>query len=437
LADRQEVAMKTSSTLAVLSTAVLAVACLGAGEAPLPLAANEPVAAVAPAGASAPLTAALDAIRRAPDPSAAVQAYAAAPHNTVNDPQLEQAYVERMATLGLPELAATQAQDLARRQPNDGMAWGVVAYMEAKAGRTDLALTDIVAAARYAPKDPFVQRTAGELLAWYDARGDKSQITQSLQVALETLRGTLAATDAYKDGYAQAVKAYSEASNTNAPPPVPTPTEAVVPTEPSYDAGATYSPYNPYPYYYPTSIYLAPCAVDTLYPPCDSYWWPTFGTVAVFPFYDHFHNGDHHHDGGGFHGGSGSAWAGNRFGAGTWSGAAASLSPAASTPIRPSSVFVSSGPLHNAPAFSASPAAPRWAPTSAAPSVFRSAPVYNAAPVIASDAPVRSFGPVFYSAPSFRSAPAFQAAPSFNSAPAFRSYSGSGSMGGRGGGGRR
>ena len=52
--------------------------------------------------------AAVQAIQQAPDPSAAVAAYANGAALDRNDPKLSEAYVARMVDLGLPELAFRQ-----------------------------------------------------------------------------------------------------------------------------------------------------------------------------------------------------------------------------------------------------------------------------------------------------------------------------------------
>src|SRR4051794_19815665 len=69
----------------------------------------------------------LSAIKRAPDPSAVVEAYARARAGAADPVALEQAYVTRLVALGLPELAESQARDLTHRHPDDGVAWAVVA----------------------------------------------------------------------------------------------------------------------------------------------------------------------------------------------------------------------------------------------------------------------------------------------------------------------
>src|SRR5512141_1126835 len=71
----------------------------------------------------ADVTAAIQAIQQAADPSAVVAAYANGVAMDRNAPRLYEAYVARMVDLGLPELAYHQAQTLTTLQSNNGLAW--------------------------------------------------------------------------------------------------------------------------------------------------------------------------------------------------------------------------------------------------------------------------------------------------------------------------
>src|SRR5260221_9689 len=75
-----------------------------------------------------PLKDAVAAIERAPDPSSAVAAYARGAPLDRDGVTLERAYIQRLVTLGLPEMAEAQARDLSQRRPDDGVAMAVVAY---------------------------------------------------------------------------------------------------------------------------------------------------------------------------------------------------------------------------------------------------------------------------------------------------------------------
>src|SRR6516165_2434738 len=100
---------------------------------------------------------AVEAIQQAPDPSAAIAAYANGFAIDRNDPRLYDAYVSRMVDLGLPEIAYHQAQTLTTLQNNNGLAWGVVAYVDARRGQMPEAVSAINLAGQFAPDNKFVQ----------------------------------------------------------------------------------------------------------------------------------------------------------------------------------------------------------------------------------------------------------------------------------------
>jgi len=72
--------------------------------------------------------AAVRAIEQAPDPSAAVTAYANGVANESSDPKIHEAYVKRMVELGLPELAYHQAQALTTMQTRNGLVVSACAW---------------------------------------------------------------------------------------------------------------------------------------------------------------------------------------------------------------------------------------------------------------------------------------------------------------------
>src|ERR1043166_7730356 len=134
------------------------------------------VAPISSAPATRPeVTAAIQAIQQASDPSAVISAYANGFAIDRNDPKLYEAYVARMVDLGLPELAYHQAQTLTTLESNNGLAWGVGAYGDARRGQMPEALSDIILAGQFAPGNKFVQRTAGEIIAWHDLKAGQWQ----------------------------------------------------------------------------------------------------------------------------------------------------------------------------------------------------------------------------------------------------------------------
>src|SRR4029450_5640065 len=121
---------------------------------------------------------------QARDPSAPVSAYVNGVAFDRNDPKLSEAYVLRMVDLGLPELAFHQAQTLTTLQSDNGLAWGVVAYVEARRGNMAEAISAINLAGQFAPTSPLVERTAGEIIAWYDMKADKATLSENAQRGL-------------------------------------------------------------------------------------------------------------------------------------------------------------------------------------------------------------------------------------------------------------
>ena len=174
------------------------------------------------------LAAAIQAIEQAPDPSATVAAYVNGAAVDRNDPKLSEAYVIRMVDLGLPELAFHQAQMLTTLQSNNGLAWGVVAYVEARRGNMVEAISAINLAGQFAPNNPLVERTAGEIIAWYDIKADKPTLSENAQRGLATIRQLLGKSPEFANAYETAKKAYQAQART---PEQPVQSQTVSPTE--------------------------------------------------------------------------------------------------------------------------------------------------------------------------------------------------------------
>jgi len=163
------------------------------------------------------VSAAIQAIQQAPDPSAVVAAYGSGLALTTTDPKLHQAYVARMVDMGLPEMAYHQAQTLTTLQPDNGLAWGVVAYVDARRGQMPEAVSAINLAGQFAPTNKFVAHTAGEIVAWYDVKADKTKLPESAKDGLARLRTSLAKEPAFTEAYATAQKAYAAQTSSAAP----------------------------------------------------------------------------------------------------------------------------------------------------------------------------------------------------------------------------
>jgi hypothetical protein len=249
----------------------------------------------------APVDAApLQAIQQAPDPSAAVTAYANGIAFDRNDPKLYEAYVARMVDFGLPELAYHQAQALTTLQSSNGSAWGVVAHVDARRGQMAEAILTVNLAGQFAPESKFVARTAGELVAWYDLRADKTTFPENAKAGLARIRALLAKQTAFTGAYDTACKAYQAQAKAEMQPAQAAPGQYApapgVPGAPPVPA-APAAPPSPQPPLQGDLVaplgYAAPAAPPAYYPDySDSYygWAPDFcddwgpGWIAPAPW---------------------------------------------------------------------------------------------------------------------------------------------------------
>src|SRR6185369_5650590 len=105
--------------------------------------AADPITVFAPATQPAS-TQPIQPIANAPDPSAAIDAYARAVAAGGDRVALEDAFVRRMVDFGVPEMAASQAADLNRSAPENGLAWAVTSYVESRKGNFNSAIDHLV-----------------------------------------------------------------------------------------------------------------------------------------------------------------------------------------------------------------------------------------------------------------------------------------------------
>ena len=251
------------------------------------------------------LAAAIQAIEQAPDPSATVAAYVNGAAVDRNDPKLSEAYVLRMVDLGLPELAFHQAQTLTTLQSDNGLAWGVVAYVEARRDNMAEAISAINLAGQFAPTAPLVERTAGEIMAWYDIKADKTTLSENAQRGLATIRQLLGKSPEFANAYDTAKKAYGAQARA---PEQPVESETVSPTESfsddSYTSDAGWVEPTPWWWWQPVGFFAGSSFVPLT-------------TVVVFNR-DFRHRNRFFHDRKGRffdHDQKGRFFAGNRFGA--------------------------------------------------------------------------------------------------------------------------
>jgi hypothetical protein len=161
---------------------------------------------------------AIHAITEADAPADAVAALARGMELDRGNPDLYQAYVQTMLRFDLPDLAVPAARALVALRPGDAVAWAVVGLDAARHGGLARAVTDVVLAAHLAGDDPFVLRTAGYVLAWYDTAPDRTAVPASIRASLDALRPRLADQVAFNEAYGSARAAYlARAAGTAAP----------------------------------------------------------------------------------------------------------------------------------------------------------------------------------------------------------------------------
>src|SRR6476660_209557 len=272
--------------------------------------------------------AAIQAIEQASDPSAAVAAYVNGAAVDRNDPKLSEAYVARMVDLGLPELAFHQAQALTTLESNNGLAWGVIAYVEARRGNMAEAISAINLAGQFAPDNALVERTAGEIVAWYDVKADKATLSQNAERGLATIRSLLEKRPEFANAYETAKKAYKA--------------QASVPELPEQSQGQptglqTMSPTESISYY-PDYYYASGAGWVE---PMPWWWWQPvgfFGGFDFFPFttvvvFNHRNFFFKHHDHF-FHHGNGRFFSRDGSGKGSFFGMSATRDPSVAGPRR-------------------------------------------------------------------------------------------------------
>ncbi|MFB3890909.1 MAG: hypothetical protein ACE15C_02670 [Phycisphaerae bacterium] len=158
------------------------------------------------------------AINSAQDPSAAVQAYADAMAGGRKDLKVQRAYIRKMVDLGSPEMAYSQALTMVALDPNNGLAWAVIAYVSARKGEAAAALSNISLAAQNFPDDPFIQRTAAQLIAWYDSK-PHPELAEGVKLLVARLRARMVNMPVYAQAYKETMAAYNELTKQQGQPP--------------------------------------------------------------------------------------------------------------------------------------------------------------------------------------------------------------------------
>jgi len=166
----------------------------------------------------------IDAMQKAKHPSAVIAHFAAALAVDKDSPELHEAYTRRMAELGLPDLALTQAERLVELKPESGLGWAIIALADAQYEDTFFdAVETMRRAAELAGEDEFVRFAAGQLMALYDSEPLDPDAPEEAIIAAVQLRAILGETDAFRQGYDLAWEAIADARAADelAPPDEP------------------------------------------------------------------------------------------------------------------------------------------------------------------------------------------------------------------------
>ncbi|KPK86668.1 MAG: hypothetical protein AMJ81_00700 [Phycisphaerae bacterium SM23_33] len=139
-------------------------------------------------------------------------AYARASAIDSDNAELMSAYVRRLVEFDLPEAVYETAQKLVALDPTHGPAWAVIAHMRMRLGQPAEAISAVLKAAELRPEDPFVLRTAADLIARHEYEGQDWQIGDALKTAIEKARNELGKNETFAAAYRQKRSEYELAA---------------------------------------------------------------------------------------------------------------------------------------------------------------------------------------------------------------------------------
>ena len=246
----------------------------------------------------ASLAESIQAIQAAKDVDEALVAYNAGAAIDRNDLDLNRVYLVRMLELGTPEKAVDQARIIEEAEPTDGLALGVIAFVEARDGNMAEAIAGIILALQDMPDDQFLLSTAGQLAAWFDQaqQTELAEIPDFVQESLKELREKIAQEKDFVAAYDEAADAYRELAAAQEAPdeaasdqdavnqPAPADDEVAAAEEAPAEFQAAQAPGGvTYTTYVNNSVYATP-------------YWPSYGLIwASYPTpYPWWHHRSHH-----------------------------------------------------------------------------------------------------------------------------------------------
>ncbi|GEM_PF-2144144 len=158
------------------------------------------------------LTKCVQSIDSATTPDAAANAYAKGCTMNRRSSKLQLAYLRKMLQLGRPDIALFSAGELSVIDPKSGLAWGTLAYMQAKKAQYLAALTPAVRAVEFEPKNEPICQNAAQLVAWYEA-GKRGNV--DAEVA-RTMKGLRSASKEFAAAYKRAKEAFKKLADVKA-----------------------------------------------------------------------------------------------------------------------------------------------------------------------------------------------------------------------------
>ncbi len=150
----------------------------------------------------------LKAIRQANDARVVMRAYTRALAVDRHNVELHRAYMRRMLTFGLPQIAQHPARELVRLEAADGMAWGLIGYIHGRRGELVAAFEATMRAAELTDDDPSVLNNAGQLVAWHEQDDTAPVPPDAARRTLARLRARLAKKPVFDQAYKRMEAAY-------------------------------------------------------------------------------------------------------------------------------------------------------------------------------------------------------------------------------------
>ncbi|MCK4277384.1 MAG: hypothetical protein KAX78_12770 [Phycisphaerae bacterium] len=148
----------------------------------------------------------IKSIKDAPDAASAGRDYAEAMKIDGKNTELCEAYMRRMWHFEKYRIAYYPALQLTKKDPTNGLAWGIVGYYQAMRGNYLKALEPTLQAAKCMPDDAATMSNAGSLVTWYDRSKPQPKISPELKSLIELGKLSWAGTKEFSEGCASYAK---------------------------------------------------------------------------------------------------------------------------------------------------------------------------------------------------------------------------------------